>query len=119
VKGMAALVLNSGRLSEFHERNLKIYPLIFFEDVKEVKIDYDLSVRHDAELDKLNNLVVKKPLQHCYVSYYLTLNEESNKPSLQRRFEALEISVQTLLWKNLPVEIYFNDKIVFKSKKNG
>lgn len=118
VKGMAALVLSSGRLSEFHEKNLKTYPLIYFEGVKEVKIDYDLSVRHDAEVDEKNNVKVKKPLQHCMISFYLTLDEAANTV-VQRRFEALETSVRRLLWKDLPVEIYFNEKIVYKSRKNG
>ena len=116
VKGMASLVLSSGRLSEFHERNLKMYPLIYFNGVTEIKIDYDLAVRHDADVDQKNNLTLKKPLQSCIVSYYLKL-DESLQDSVQKRFDALETSVRTLFWKDLPVEIYFNDKIVFKSKK--
>lgn len=116
IKGMAALVLSSGRLSEFHERNLKMYPLIYFNDVKEVKIEYDLAVRHDAEVDNKNNLTLKKPLQNCIVSYFLTL-DESLQDNLQKRLDALEHSVKVLLWKDLPVEIYFNNKIVFKSVK--
>jgi hypothetical protein len=116
VKGMAALVLSSGRLSEFHEKNLKMYPFIYFYDVKEVKIEYDLSLRHDAEVDNKNNLTLKKPLQNCIVSYFLKLDEKI-QDSVDRRFEALEAAVRSLLWKNLPVEIYFNEKIVFKSRK--
>ena len=118
VKGMAALVLSSGRLSEFHEKNLKMYGLLFFE-CKEVKIEYDLSVRHDAEVDNKNNLSLNKPLQNCFVSYYFKMDDANTAANinLDRRFEALEKSVRALLWKDLPVEIYFNDKIVFKSIK--
>ena len=116
VKGMASLVLSSGRLSEFHERNLKMYPLIYFNAVTEIKIDYDLTVIHDADVDQKNNLKLRKPLQSCKVSYFLKL-DESLQDSPQKRFDALETSVRTLFWKDLPVEIYFNDKIVFKSKK--
>ncbi len=118
VKGMAALVISSNRLSEFHEKNLKMYPFIFFERIDNVKIDYDLSVRHDVDIDSKSNITVKKPLHHCFIAYHLTLNEDANKSNLQRRFETLENSVKTLLWKELIVEIYFNDKIVYKSK-NG
>jgi hypothetical protein len=118
VKGMAALVLTSGRLSEFHEKNLRMYPLIYFDQVREIVLDYDLSIRHDAEVDDKNNVKVKKPLQHCFISYNLKINEDANQ-HLPKRFEALENSVRTLLWKELPIEIYFNDKIVYKSKKNG
>lgn len=117
VKGMAALVINSSRLSEFHQKNLQMFPFVFFDQVKEVKIDYDLAVRHDVDVDKKNNLTIKKPLQHCFIAYYLTLNEDANKENLQRRFETLQNSVRNLLWKELAVEIYFNDKIVFKSRK--
>lgn len=116
VKGMAALVLSSGRLSEFHEKNLKMYPLIYFNAITEVKIEYDLAVRHDADVDNKNNLTLKKPLQNCIVSFFLKL-DESQQDSLQKRFDALEHSVRVLLWKDLPVEVYFNDKIVFKSQK--
>lgn len=117
VKGMAALVINSARLSEFHEKNLKMFPFVFFDQIAEVRIDYDLAVRHDVDVDKKNNLTVKKPLAHMFVAYYLTLNEDANKNNLARRFETLENSVRNLLWKELAVEIYFNDKIVYKSRK--
>lgn len=116
VKGMAALVISSNRLSEFHEKNLKMFPFVFFEQVTGVKIDYDLHVRHDVDVDKKNNITIKKPLQHCFVAYYLTINQDANKANLQRRFETLENSVRNLLWKSLIVEIYFNDQIVYKSK---
>jgi hypothetical protein len=118
VKGMAALVLSSGRLSEFHEKNIKMYGLLYFE-CKEVKIMYDLSVRHDAEVDSKNNLTLKKPLQNCYVSYYFTMDDanQAANTNLDRRFDALEKSVRALLWNDLPVEIYFNNKIVYKSMR--
>lgn len=116
IKGMAALILTSGKLSEFHEKNLKAFPFIFFNDVIEAKIDYDLSVRHDADVDKNNNVELKKPIQSCIISYYLTLDEPKNN-EIQKRYEALDQAVKNLLWKEIPVEIYINDKIVFKSKK--
>lgn len=117
VKGMAALVVSSNRLSEFHEKNLKMFPFVFFERVDAVKIDYDVSVEHNVDLSKSNDITIKKPFKNCYVAYYLTINEEANKNQLQRRFETLENSVRDLLWKNMAVKIFFNDKIVFESKK--
>lgn len=114
---MAKLVIASNRISEVHETNLKAYPFIFFEQVKEAKIDYDLYVRHDVDVDGKNNIAVKKPLTNCFVAYHLTLNEDANKTNLPRRFETLENSVRALFWKDLSVEIYFNEKIVYKSKK--
>lgn len=118
IKKMAALVVNSNKISEFHEKNMKMFPMVFFDAIKEVKIDYDLSVRHDVELDTKNNITVKAPLRNNFVSYYLTLDESKNQ-NLDRRFSALEGSIKTLFWKDVIVEVYFNDKIVYKSKKNG
>lgn len=117
VKGMAALVVSSNRLSEFHEKNLKMFPFVFFDQVSEVKIDYDVSVEHNVDVDKKNNITIKKPFKNCYVAYYLAINEDANKHQLARRFETLENSVRDLLWKNLAVKIFFNDKLVFESKK--
>jgi len=117
VKGMAALVVSSNRLSEFHEKNLKMFPFVFFDQVEAVKIDYDVSVEHNVDVDKKNNITIKKPFKNCYVAYYLTINDEANKNQLSRRFETLENSVRDLLWKNLAVKIFFNDKLMFESKK--
>lgn len=116
VRGMAALVVSSNRISQVHEKSLLAYPFIFFDGIKEVRIDYDLSHRHDVDLDSKNNITVKPPLQHCYVSYYLIMDDTVNT-NLDRRFQALEDSVKTLFWKDLTVKVYFNEKIVYESKK--
>jgi hypothetical protein len=113
---MAALVLNSNRISEVHEKSMKMYPLIYFEDVSAVKIDYDLSHNSDVELDIKNNITVKTPLRHCFVSYYLTIDEAKLDDTLKQRFGALETSTRALFWKDLPVKIYFNDRLVYESK---
>ena len=117
VKGMAALVVSSNRLSEFHEKNLKMFPFVFFNGVTSVKIDYDVAVEHNVDLDKKNNITIKKPFRNCFVAYYLTIDEDANKEALQKRFDTLENSVRDLLWQGLAVKIFFNDKIVFESKK--
>lgn len=118
VRGMATLILNSNRISEVHERSMKMYPLIYFEGVKSVKIEYDLSHESDVELDRQNNIKVKSPLRNCFVSYYLTIDESPTlNGSIEKRYEALEVSTRTLLWKDLPVKIYFNEKLVYGMKK--
>lgn len=108
VSGLTKLVIASGRLSEIHEKNLKAYPFIFFEQVSEVKIDYDVSVQHDVDVDKESNLTIKKPKQACHVTYYLTLNEAPNKSGLKRRIETIQNSVKALFWKDLNVNVYLN-----------
>lgn len=117
VRGMAALIVNSNRISEVHEKSMKMYPLIYFDAVTQVKIDYDLSHQSDVELDKANNIKVKSPLRHCFVSYYLDIDESKLDENLKARFSALENSTRTLFWKDLPVKIYFNKRLVYESKK--
>lgn len=119
VKQMAALTMVSNQLTDIQQKNMKMFPLVFFEGVKEARVDYDLSRRHDVDLDKDNNLTVKAPLRNNFVAYYLTLDEKAQGESVDRRFKALEASVRSLFWKDVTVEVYFNDKIIYKSAKNG
>lgn len=113
---MAKLVLMSGKISEMHEKNMKMYPFVYFEGVKEVKIDYDLSHRADALVDNKNNLTVNSPIRNNVVTYYIILDEAA-QTSLDKRFSALEASIRTLFWNDVMVEVFFNDSIKYKSKK--
>lgn len=108
IREMAKLAIFSNRISEFHEKNLKMYPLVFFNGVKEAKLDYDLERKKTTQDEP--------EIVNSMVSYYLDLDESQND-LLDKRFEALETSVRGLLWNDITVEVYFNDRIVFKSKK--
>ena len=112
VKEMAKLAVLSNRINEVQETSLKNYPFIVFDGIKEFKLDYDLSYEK-MEKDNLSPKCVHQP----FVAYYLKIDESRNTEALQFRFEAIEKWVRNLFWKNVSVEIYFNDKIVFKSKK--
>lgn len=118
VKDMASLIINSNRISEMHERNMKLYPLIFFEGVKKVNVDYDLSYNKEIEVDKDNNMTIKKPTNSTYISYELEIDETKENNNLDKRFEALVKSLKTLLWSDLIVKVSFNGKLMFESK-NG
>lgn len=119
IQEMARLTILSGRVSDVQLKNIKTFPLIFFDNVSEVKIDYDLSHKADVTEDDANNkLVINKPTTNHYVAYYLELDEASNE-DLDKRFKALEESVRTLFWKDVSVEVYFNNKIKYKSLKYG
>jgi hypothetical protein len=119
VKDMAKLVLVSGKISEIHEKNMKMYAFVFFNDVKEVKIDYDLSHEADALVDKQNNLTIKAPKRSNSVTYHLTVNPATNteQDHMDKRFSALEASIRTLFWRDVIVEVMINEKSVYKSKK--
>lgn len=102
---MAQLSLLANRLSEIQEKNLKSYPFVFFNDVKTVKIDFDLQ-RND--IDGKHN-----PNRH--VSYHLELNEENNKTLVEKRFFAITEATRMLFWNDLKVRVFFNGKTVYES----
>ncbi len=114
---MARLTTLSGRISDVQIKNLQMFPLVFFEDVKECKIDYDLSHKSDVLEDPDGKLIVNAPTRNHYVAYHLILDESVNAENLGKRFSALEQSVRTLFWSDVSVEVYFNGNIKYKSKK--
>jgi hypothetical protein len=103
VKEMARLTLLSGRISEFHEINMKRYSKIFFNGVTAARIDYDLSM--DAG-------------EKRFVHYYLSIDDKFQNDRLEKRFEILENSVRALFWSDLTIRVSINDKLVFESKEN-
>lgn len=110
LKEMAQLTALSGRISEVQAKNLQYFPMVFFESVKEVKIDYDLAPNKSMGDEPTNS--------NSLVSYYLILDESKND-NVDKRFLALEKSVRALFWTDVVIEVYFNGQIKYKSTKNG
>lgn len=106
VKEMARLTALSGRICDVQIKNLQMFPLVFFNEVEEVKVNYDLSP--SKTMDDVPTF------SNSLVSYHLKLDERSNI-DLDKRFLALEKSVRTLFWSDVLVEVYFNDQIKYKS----
>jgi hypothetical protein len=114
---MARLTALSGRISDVQAKNLQMFPLVFFEGVKEVKVDYDLGHKADVLEDTEGKLIINAPTRNHYVAYYLILDESANVENLDKRYLALEKSVRTLFWNDVSIEIYFNGQIKYKSVK--
>jgi hypothetical protein len=109
VREMAHLSILSGRISEIQERNLKIYPLVYFNGVTSVRIEYDLLQ---------TTLSPDGPVaSNSKVSYFLSLDEKTPNFNMERRFDSLLQSVHNLLWNDIIVNVYFNDKIVFTNER--
>ena len=109
LKEMAKLTILSKRISEVHERNMRAYPFIFFNDVRSIKIEYDLL---DTKGDQNNN---NAPKNDSWVAYYIEL-EENSQNNLDKRFTALETSIRDLFWKEVRLIVYFNSLKVYESK---
>lgn len=108
LKEMARLTALSGRICDVQIKNLQMFPLVFFEGIKEVKVDYDLIPNKSMSDDPTNC--------NSLVSYYLDLDETKNG-DLDKRFIALEKSVKNMFWNDIKIEVYFNNQIKYKTPK--
>lgn len=121
IREMARLSILSNRISDVQEKNLKLYPFIFFDGIKNISIDYDFStnVNVDTEKDnkkaeilyKIKNVDTSK----FRISYHIEL-DQTTYDNLDKRFNALEQAVRSLFWNNVRVEVFFNNKEMYKSK---
>jgi len=103
VRELAKLSILTNRISEVHEKNLKAYPFIFFNGVKEASVEYDLERGEGNQ-----------------VSLSLLLNNGADNPFMEKRFEALDTSIKNLFWKEVTVSVKIDGKEVFNSKvKDG
>lgn len=116
---MAKLSMLTDRISEVQAKNLKMYPFVFFEGVLSAAIQYDLSnnlgVDTETKDEDLKYNLSAPQTNHLKVSYYLKIEEQLNH-SLDRRFQAIEEAVRTIFWKQVKVEVFFNDKKMYESK---
>jgi hypothetical protein len=110
VRDMAKLSILSNRINEVQEKNLKMFPLVMFEKVKSVRVEYDLS--------RTKSVMDEHETSNSLVQYFLTLDEEANKEHSEKRFSSIEAAIRLLFWSDVAVEVYFNDRIVYKSNKN-
>lgn len=112
LKDMAALTVLSNKINPIQEKNMKMFPLVFFNGVTKVTIKYDLSSMKAPEDDK--------PAQNAsFVVYDLEIDETQDNGKLDVRFEHLERAVRTLFWNDVRVRLRFNDRLVKESLKNG
>lgn len=124
IRDMAMLSITSGRISSIQEKNLKMFPLIFFNNVKQVKIDYDFSNTALVDYEQDNKEVqIKYNFQkidtsHFKINYYIDFENDEKQDNLDKRFTALEESVKGLFWKNMKVNVYFGNELVYESKRD-
>lgn len=121
---MARLSLLSNKINPVQEKNLKMFPFIFFDGVKEVKIDYDLSnvalinTEEDTKDINIKYNLGNVETKHFRVSYHIELDEAKTNPNIDKRFDALKQAVRSLFWNNIKVEVFFNGKNAYASSED-
>lgn len=115
IREMAKLSILSNRINEVQEKNLKMWPLVFFNGVESFRLEYDFDARPTAGDDK-------SP-QGSSVSYFLETDGDKPAFELQNnrldvRLSTLTTSVRNLFWKNTRVSVYLNDELIYESE-NG
>lgn len=98
---LAQLTMLTGRISETHQKNMEMFPKVFFHGVKEFEIDYDIATnREDSST----------------VIYKLQIDPVAPNDLPSMRYKSLENAIRTLFWKEVRVEIQINNEEVFKSE---
>lgn len=122
VREMAKLTLMTNKLNPLQEKNLKLYPLIFFNGIKSAKMDFDLSSQQLVDSEENHKTLDvtyqfrKAETNHLRVSYYLDLEDKVENNDIAKRYEALEKSVRNLLWKEIKVQVFIDGKLEYESK---
>lgn len=123
VREMARLTLLTNRLNPIQEKNLKMYPLVFFNGIKSANMEFDLS--NDQMVNEVEDIKKteikyefnKAETKHLHVTYHLEIDENSKDNAyMEKRYEALEKSVRNLLWKEIKVRVYINGNLGYESK---
>ena len=84
---LTRLMLFFGRLSEVHVKNLQSFPFIYFNGVKEVKLDYSIGTKRD---------------DMSLIDFEIHTNEDNDL--LDKRFKGLETAVRALFWKEIKIK---------------
>jgi hypothetical protein len=98
LKDLRNLMMFFGRIPETHVKNLQSQPFIYFEEVKEVKLEYDLDTKS----------------KNWFVKYNLILDKDPDH--LTERSKGLEKAIKMLFWKEVVLDLSINGKEVYKSE---
>lgn len=99
IQDLTKMALFSGRLSEVHLENLRRFPFIFFNGLKQAKLEHDIHTTKEFP---------------STISYDLTIEGENDQ--LEKRYSALESAVRSIFWKEMVVKISIDNVEVFKSE---
>ena len=125
IRDMAKLTILDNKLNDIQLKNLKMFPLVFFDGVISASINYDLStekpsvdyeIENKTDPDKLSiKYEFDRPTMNSFVEYHLVIDESKGNGSLPFRFENLVNAVRFLFWKEVKVTVFFNGTKVHES----
>lgn len=120
LKQMAKLSITSGKISEIHVKNLQMWPLVFFNGVRTVNVKYDLTTNNcvnyeTSQTGEIDYKFSKPVTDHFHISYDLDIDETQDNSNIEKRFEAMEKSIQSIFWSGIPLSIAFNGRNVYVS----
>lgn len=124
LKKMAQFSISTNKINNIQEKNLQYFPFVFFNGVKSARIEYDLinhsSVDYDTDPKtfEITYRFNKPKTDNFKIIYDLDMEPWAVNDHLEKRFDALEKAIATLLWKGIPIEVRFNDKKVYPGEKN-
>jgi len=99
---MRKLVLFSKRLSEWHIKNLKLWPQIVFDNLKNAEVEYNIGDRPDES----------------YIRYTISFKENANLSDFNLRKSHLERWVKSILWSDVQFSVIDPDGKEIKEKVN-
>lgn len=115
IKEMAKLTILSGRISEVQKKNMEMYPMVFFNGIKSVKIDYDLERLDNVDERNKDKLIIGNPNNQHFIRYDMLVEDNADNGTIDIRFLALETAIRSLFWRNVKVIVHINGKLVKES----
>ena len=104
------MTMISGRLSEFHLNNLKLWPFTLYSGIDTLALKYDFSPGESTEKDT--------PGERNYgkLIYKLSLKQGTlvNPADIKLKSDTLLKWVQTLLWNEVSVTVFMGSEKVYE-----
>jgi hypothetical protein len=100
IQEMRKLALFSKRLSEWHIKNLKLWPQIALEGLQKAEVEYSIGDRPDE----------------CYINYVIKVNDGTDMSDFALRASHIEKWVKSLLWNDINFSMKdFDGKVLYGS----
>jgi len=101
LEDMRKITMLTGEISDVHEKNLKQWPYILFDNVQEVEIKYDLTKDRTKEVGQ------------GYIQFDVTTDLEQQHVEIKG--DNLSKWARDMLWKEIEIRIKINGEIKYRN----